>query len=228
VVADPVFGYDDDRLRSRRGFGRIEGATAPPASLGGEDLDRLPYSKAEADALEGLVDEGELLVAREFEARKELVTGGHLADFRILHFATHGSFSSDHPELSALVLSRFDEEGRPRDGVLWAHEISALRLTAKLVVLSACDTGLGSAIHGEGLVGLSHAFFRAGAPRVVVSLWRVDDAAAVELMTRFYRGLLQEGLPAADALRRAQLSMRADSRWQRPFYWAGFVLQGEW
>jgi CHAT domain-containing protein/tetratricopeptide (TPR) repeat protein len=226
VVADPVFGPDDDRLRP--GSPRGQGAGKTPPALGGPDLERLPYSRAEAEALRALGDAEDVLVAQSFDARKELVTGGGLAGFRILHFATHGWFSAEHPELSALVLSRLDPAGRPRDGVLWAHEISALHLPAELVVLSACDTGLGSAIHGEGFVGLSHAFFRAGAPRVVVSLWRVDDQAAVELMSRFYQALLREGLPASEALRRAQLSMRGEPRWQRPFYWAGFVLQGEW
>lgn len=226
LLADPVFGPGDERV-VRTGVGSPSAkASGRSFILGGPELERLPYSEEEALELSALVGAEDRFVATGFDARKDLVTGGGLSGFRILHFATHGWFNADHPELSALVLSRLDERGRPRDGALWAHEISSLHLAADLVVLSACDTALGSRIHGEGLVGLSHAFFQAGAPRVLVSLWRVDDQAAVDLMKHFYRGFLRQGLPAAEALRRAQLALRADPRWSRPFYWAGFVLQG--
>jgi CHAT domain-containing protein len=228
VVADPVFGPDDDRLRRTRGADLATGAGRTPPVLAGPDLRRLPYSEREADAVLALVPAKDRSSARSFAARKELLTEGGLSDYRILHFATHGWFSPEHPELSALVLSRLDEAGRPRDGVVWAHEIAALDLRADLVVLSACETGLGAPIHGDGLVGLSDAFFRAGVPRVLVSLWRVDDQAAVELMTGFYQGFLHQGLTASEALGRAQLAVRADPRWQRPYFWAGFVLQGQW
>ncbi len=226
VVADPVFAAGDDRLRGR-------GATSSPAggagasALVGRDLPRLPYTGHEADALLALVrPPDEARGFRGFAARKELATSGALSGYRIVHFATHSWASSEAPELSALVLSRFDPAGHSLDGVLWAHEIAGLHLSADLVVLSACDSGLGTAIHGEGLVGLSDAFFRAGVPRVVVSLWRVDDQAAAELMRRFYKGFLDEGLPAAEALRRAQLAIRSQARWRRAYYWAGFVLEG--
>ena len=174
------------------------------------------------------VPDGEAFLAEDFAARKGLVTGGGLSGYRILHFATHSWASAEEPELSALVLSRFDPAGRLQDSTLWAHEIAALHLSADLVVLSSCDSGLGTAIHGEGLVGLSQAFYRAGVPRLVVSRWQVDDRAAAELMGRFYQGLLGEGLPVAEALRRAQLAIRADPRWRRPYYWAGFVQEGIW
>ena len=103
-----------------------------------------------------------------------------------------------------------------------------LDLQAELVVLSACETALGSEVRGEGLVGLAHAFLQAGVERVLVSAWRVDDRATAELMQRFYRHLLVEELRPAEALRRAQMSVRATPGWQAPYYWAGFVLQGEW
>jgi CHAT domain-containing protein len=101
-------------------------------------------------------------------------------------------------------------------------------LSADLVVLSACQTALGKDIQGEGLVSLTRAFMYAGAPRVVASLWKVDDVATAELMKRFYRGVLREGLGPAAALRAAQLEMSRDSRWAAPYYWAGFVMQGDW
>lgn len=228
VVADPVFGKTDARLahrvqntlpmegQERRGS-RLLGRLAPS---------RLAHAGEEADRILEMLPPGQTLSLRGFEASKERVESGALADARILHFATHGRFSADHPELSALLLSRLDERGRPHEGLLWAHEISTLTLSADLVVLSACDTALGARIHGEGLVGLSHAFFQAGARRVLVSLWHVDDAAAVELMTRFYSALLREGLSPGAALRRARLNLRREPRWSRPYYWAGFVLQG--
>jgi CHAT domain-containing protein len=108
------------------------------------------------------------------------------------------------------------------------HDIYNLRLDADLVVLSACQTALGKEIKGEGLVGLTRAFFYAGAPRVVASLWQVNDLATAELMKKFYRGLLERRLRPAAALRAAQIEMSHDPRWKSPYFWAGFVLQGEW
>lgn len=108
------------------------------------------------------------------------------------------------------------------------HEIYNLRLPADLVVLSACQTALGKEIRGEGLVGLTRGFMYAGAERVVASLWQVDDLATARLMTYFYRGMLKEGMRPAAALRAAQIEMSRSSRWSSPYYWAGFVIQGEW
>jgi CHAT domain-containing protein len=106
--------------------------------------------------------------------------------------------------------------------------VYGLRLSADLVVLSACETALGRDLRGEGLVGLTTGFLYAGVRQVVASLWRVDDLATSELMARFYRGLLQEKLSAPAALRAAQLEMAADSRWRDPYFWAGFVILGDW
>ena len=108
------------------------------------------------------------------------------------------------------------------------NTIYNLRLSADLVVLSACQTALGKEVAGEGLVGLTRGFMYAGARRVIASLWQVSDVATAELMKRFYDGLLQRQLPAAAALRRAQMEMARDPRWASPYYWAGFVLQGDW
>jgi len=156
------------------------------------------------------------------------VTGGKLARFPILHFATHGLLRQDHPELSALVLSRFDPAGRPQDGYLRVPDIERLSLPADLVVLSACETALGRQTAGEGMEGLPQAFFTAGASRVLVSLWQVEDSSTAALMESFYRRLLRDRLPAAQALRKAQLAIRAQPRWSAPRFWAGFVLEGDW
>jgi CHAT domain-containing protein len=126
------------------------------------------------------------------------------------------------------VLSLVDEKGAAQDGFLRMHEIYNLRLPADLVVLSACQTALGREIRGEGLIGLTRGFMYAGARRVVASLWQVDDESTAELMERFYRAMLRDGRRPADALRAAQSEMARSRRWSAPFYWAGFVLQGEW
>lgn len=126
------------------------------------------------------------------------------------------------------MLSLVDEQGRERDGFVRLGDLYGLDLAADLVVLSACRSALGEEIHGEGLVGLTRGFMAAGATRVVASLWDVADEATAELMSRFYRGLLRDGLSPAAALRRAQLELARERRWDSPAFWAGFVLQGDW
>lgn len=146
--------------------------------------------------------------------------------YRIVHFATHGLLNDQHPELSGVVLSLVDEQGRPQDGFLQLHEVYNLNLPAEVVVLSACKTALGKEMKGEGLVGLTRGFMYAGAARVVASLWSVDDQPTAEFMKRFYQEMLAKGQRPAAALRAAQVAM-----WQKkkpPYYWAAFVLQGEW
>jgi CHAT domain-containing protein len=135
--------------------------------------------------------------------------------------------NSDHPELSGVVLSLVDDQGRPKDGFLRLYEIYNMKLGADLVVLSACQTTLGKDIRGEGLVGLTRGFMYAGAPTVVATLWSIKDEATAELMKRFYKAMLKDGLKPGAALRAAQLSMSRESRWNSPQFWAGFVIQGE-
>lgn len=171
---------------------------------------------------------GKRLEALDFEASRKTATDLELGKYRYVHFATHGLADSEHPELSTIVLSMVDENGAPQNGFLRAYEIYNLRLPADLVVLSACQTGLGKQIRGEGLVSLARGFMYAGAARVVVSLWNVDDVSTAELMSRFYRGILKDGLAPAAALRVAQIELWRQQRWQLPYYWAPFVLQGEW
>jgi len=229
MVADAVYRASDPRLTGE--------ATEPVLTadlsraldaLDLEVLEELPYSTEEARSILAMVPEGKPLAALGFAANRQRVLSGDLSEYRVVHFATHGLLHPNHPQLSGLVLSLYDEEGHPVDGFLRAHEIAALNLPAELVVLSACKTGLGREIRGEGMVGLSHAFFRAGARRLVLSLWNVDDRATADLMTRFYRHLWRGGLPAGQALRRAQLEVRAEERWREPYYWAAFTLQGDW
>src|SRR5262249_28818718 len=114
------------------------------------------------------------------------------------------------------------------DGLLLLSDIHEMKLSAELVVLSACETALGKDIRGEGIQGLTRGFFHAGARRVIASLWKVDDRATSELMAKFYEGLFQGGLAPSTALRKAQLALSAAPRWPFPFYWSAFELHGEW
>ena len=143
---------------------------------------------------------------------------------QILHIATH-NLPEGHPEFSGLVFSRYDEAGKRRMGFLRAREIYNLSVPAELVVLSACGTGLGRDLRGEGPMGLTRAFLHAGAKRVVVSLWDVQEKETATFMSRFYHGMLQQNLSPAAALRAAQVWMAKEK--YPPQAWAGFVLQGE-
>ncbi|MGB8507576.1 MAG: CHAT domain-containing protein, partial [Pyrinomonadaceae bacterium] len=177
--------------------------------------------------IEALTPPGERAVATGFDANLSRVTGGELADFRVIHFATHGLFNDDRPELSGLVLSRVDESGRGRESFLKASDIYDLRLNADLIVLSACRTGLGRHVNGEGLLGITRAFMYAGSRSVVASLWKVNDEATAKLMEQFYGAMFRDGLPPSAALRKAKEAVRSQGRWRSPYYWAGFVMQGE-
>jgi tetratricopeptide (TPR) repeat protein len=231
VLADPVFSADDARVKS--GAKAQTGEEAPPdltraiSDVRGE-LSRLLLTRDEAEAILSVAPRTDGFGALDFRANRTTATSDELSRYRIVHFATHGLLNSEHPELSGVVLSLVDERGQPQDGFLRLHEIFNLRLPAELVVLSACQTGLGKEVKGEGLVGLTRGFMYAGAARVVASLWQVNDAATAELMKRFYRRMLKDGMRPAAALRAAQIEMWKKPQWQSPFYWGGFALQGEW
>lgn len=236
VFADPVFSQNDERIASRQR--RTDGATTQAASFedvkrsatesGLADLVRLRFSRQEADAIAKLAAENMKLKAVDFAASRGLATSDELSQYRIVHFATHGLINNQYPELSGVVLSLVDENGQAQNGFLRLYDIYNLKLTADLVVLSACQTALGKEIRGEGIVGLTRGFMYAGSPRVVASLWQTDDRATAVLMQRFYTLMLRDQLRPAAALRAAQISMSREPRWQSPQYWAAFTLQGEW
>ncbi len=164
----------------------------------------------------------------DFGANINAAFSSQVQNARYVHFATHGIINSQFPELSAIVLSMIDEDGIPQDGLLQLHDIYSMRLNADVVVLSACESALGKDINGEGIIGLTRGFMYAGASSVVASLWKVEDRATAELMKRFYRSMLKQGLSPADALRRAQIEMLNQTQWNDPYYWAAFTLQGDW
>ncbi len=239
VIADPIFDREDPRLAARASPAPHSTPPAAPRELardlersardlGVDGFKRLVHSAAEAAAILALVPEEQRFAALGHEASRDTVMSGELSGYRFIHFATRGVLNARHPTLSGIVLSLVDETGRPRDGLLRVQELFDLRLSADLVVLSACQTALGKEVRGEGMIGLTYGFFYAGASRVMVSLWRVSDRATAELMTRFYRGLLEDRRSPAQALRAAQLSMASEDGWQAPYYWAGFILQGDW
>lgn len=243
VFADPVFEADDSRLgraleassemSSRRAQTRGTDAGSQvlrdvSSTWNGGSIPRLFASRNEAEAILSVTRGGENLKAVGFDADKAAAISPELGQYRIIHFATHGILDSEHPELSGLLLSRYDRRGHLKEGFLRLDDIYNLNLPADLVVLSACDTGLGKDVKGEGLVGLVRGFMYAGTSRVVASLWKVDDDATAELMTHFYREMLQEKKSPAAALRAAQVALWRQRRWHAPYFWAAFVLQGEY
>jgi CHAT domain-containing protein len=244
VIADPVFSKQDERVQSGTQVDNQSNAVSHEdtqylkvfrdagdiGSVGGSlRLIRLTHSRKEAEAIVAVAAPGSSLSALDFDASRTKALSEELRQFRIVHLATHGILDSANPDLSGLVFSLVDKEGKPARGFLRLGDIYNLNLPADLVVLSACQTALGPAAKSEGLTGLTRGFMYAGAARVVASLWKVDDAATAELMKRFYTYMLDKKMPAAEALRRAQLDISTSTEeWRPSFYWAGFVLQGEW
>lgn len=191
-------------------------------------IPRLEATRQEAAAIVAAAPEGTTLQAIGFDATRSAAMSAELGRYRIVHFATHGVSNIDSPAMSGILLSMFDDRGQAQDGFLRLHDIYDLDLSADLVVLSACNTALGKRIRGEGTVGIVRAFMYAGAERVVATLWKVDDEATRELMSRFYREMFEERRSPSAALRSAQLAMWRETEWRSPFFWAAFVLQGEW
>lgn len=236
VFANPVFDAEDPRVKpTNSGKGNVPHGQAQLVKQAFRDIGQetttippLPASREEADAIFSVIPWLSGLKAIDFQASRDMIGETDFTKYRVIHFATHGFVDYEHPELSGLVFSMVDEKGTPQDGFLRMHDIYNLKLPVDLVVLSACNTGLGREIKGEGLIGLTRGFMYAGARGVVASLWKVDDDATAELMKHFYRAMFQKGLPPAAALREAQLALRSQKRWESPYYWAAFVIQGEY
>lgn len=242
ILADPVFSVQDPRLSQNPRLSSrptiqpgnvsfnsamrlLEHAQAGSSPV---SISRLSFTAIEAEKILAIAPARTSMMAVGFAASRNLAVSPELEQYRYLHFATHGYADARHPELSALVLSLLDKNGNMEDGFLRLQDIYNLRLHADLVVLSACETGLGREIRGEGLIGLTRGFMYAGAARVLVSLWDVSDQGTSELMPRFYEAMLQKERPPAAALREAQMAMFKSRKWQSPYYWAPFTLQGEW
>jgi Uncharacterized protein conserved in bacteria len=238
VLADPVYSLNDSRLTSTVATTNPE-TTNPSGQSpvkrgvsgigeGAKTYSRLEFAHTEAEKILALVPETQRLQALDFNASLSQATNPNLSQYQMIHFATHGVLDTVNPELSGVVLSLFNQQGQPQDGFLHLHDIFNLNLPAELVVLSACQTGLGKETKGEGLVGMTRGFMYAGARRVVVSLWSVDDVATSEIMPKFYQKMLEGGQNPIVALRAAQLEMWNSELWQSPYYWAAFTVQGDW
>jgi CHAT domain-containing protein/predicted negative regulator of RcsB-dependent stress response len=251
VLANPVFASSDPRVRiarkagtGRSGAGKLSDPIVNPTTdlsknvkhlpesvlsvIRSSPVSWLPYSRDEAKAIEEVAPVGQTMLALDFKASRTTAISPALSQYRIVHFATHGITDPDHPELSGIILSLVDENGVEQDGYLRLHEIYNLNLPAELVVISACESGVGKQFKGEGLIALTRGFMYAGAARVIASLWKVDDAATAALMTELYKEMFTNGKKPAAALRAAQLSISKQKRWREPYFWAGFVIQGEW
>ena len=236
ILADPVFSPDDERIK-----GKITQATTEKLEANNLGLNRslrasnrewppkrLPFTRQEAQTISSLFPSASSSQKIDFEASRTTATDGSLANYQIVHFATHGIANSQNPELSGIVMSMVDDKGNLVNGFLRLTDIFNLKLAANLVVLSACQSGMGQNVKGEGMVGLTRGFMYAGAQRVAVSLWNVDDEGTSVLMQKFYQKMLQQKLAPAAALRAAQIEMMQQEKWQSPYYWAAFTLQGEW
>lgn len=235
VFADPVYNQFDPRLAQHADSATMRPANAAPfeghilRNDAGFDLSTLPRltgSLMEAHSIASIAGSDRVQTLLGFQATPSQVMHFDWHNFSIAHFATHAIVDPVHPELSGIVLSTIDRNGKPQDGILWLHDIYRTPMPVSLVVLSGCRTAGGKSIPGEGISGLAQAFLSSGASGVIGTLWSVDDAAAGKMIPWFYRGLLDEHLGIAGALREAQLKMLAQN--QPPYNWAGYVVAGKW
>ncbi len=243
VIADPIFNSNDPRLKGNssvqasgeaRGLGlglesAIDDVTDTSAPAVGLQLARLTGTRTEAEEIgkTARAGGGQLDLWMDLNASEDNVRSRDMNNYRVIHIATHGLLDAQRPQFTGVVLSLVGNKSN--DGFLRTDEIFNLRLNPALVMLSACETGLGKEKRGEGVIGLTRAFMYAGAPTVGVTLWSVADKSTADLMTDFYKRFLgASGVPAPRAMRNAQLSMISAKKYSAPFYWAPFVLVGEW
>ncbi|GGA17515.1 tetratricopeptide repeat protein [Okeania sp. KiyG1] len=236
VIADPVFEDNDPRFQTisqpkketeNNDLTRMALKRSIEDFLG-SSFNRLEGTRQEAEAILALVPDNLEQIFLDFDANRETAINPKLSEYQIVHLATHGLLNETQPELSGLVLSLYDKTGKGKPGFLQLNDIFNLEMPAELVVLSACKTGIGEEIRGEGLVSLTRGFMYAGAKRVVVSLWSVADNSTSKLMQNYYRKMLEMDKNPVEAMRETQLEMLSSENWKAPYYWAPFVVQGEW
>lgn len=203
---------------------------SPSDSPGGTSPPPLHHSLQEAASIQRRLPAAAVRSFVGGGARRQTLLDGDFPASSVLHLSLHGELDTERPEFSHLVFSLWDEAGAPVEGRLYVHEIDGLDLRCDLLVLSACNSARGTVFRDEGLVGMPFAALGAGAQRALVSLWFVDDEATAVLMEAFYGGLFDHGMSPAAALRHAQrqLAELEGGPWQSPYYWAGFVLYGDW
>jgi CHAT domain-containing protein len=216
VFADPITSSADSRL---------------PAGFQGKfafERPSLVFARAEGEVVLETWHSGRRLRAFDFDANLETAIQAIESGYAVLHFAAHGIASRSEPELAGILLSEAYRPGRPRDGLLTVQRLASLNLSARLVVMGTCESDAGPELAGEGVMSLTRALLYSGAASVVTALWKVDDAATVRLMTYFYQATVLEGLPAAAALRKAQIRLWESDGWGDPYLWAAFTAHGEW
>jgi len=231
VFADPVF----EPAGNNSGAATIETASrrsrdlnrALQDSSGWQHIPSLPGSRTEALSIQRIVGAANVRLALGFDATRQSVVNGSLAHNRLVHFATHGIVDTRHPEMSGLILSLVNARGEHLDGYLRLSDIYNLKLSADLVVLSSCESALGKDLESEGTIGLPRGFLYAGARSVIASLWKVDDDATAILMRALY-SRMQQGESPSRALHGAQIDLSSEERFADPYYWAGFVLEGDY
>ena len=244
LIADPIFNSNDPRLKGNsaaqstgeaRGLGlglesAISDVTDSSTPAVGLQLARLTGTRTEAEeiAKTARTGGGQPDLWLDLNASEDNVRSRDMNNYRVIHIATHGLLDAQRPQFTGVVLSLVGNKSN--DGFLRTDEIFNLRMNPALVMLSACETGLGKEKRGEGVIGLTRAFMYAGAPTVGVTLWSVADKSTADLMTDFYKHFLTPGgtTSASSAMRNAQLSMISARKYSAPFYWAPFVLVGEW
>jgi len=230
AFGDPVFRSNYAQFKNSASgdviAARERGFEVDADSLEPDKIQPLVYSKEELNYLNEIAGRG-ALVARGFDASRAMLEKTDLSQYSILHFATHSLLDLKNSKKLGFYLSMVNKAGQDDDGFITMQDVYNLRVPVSLVVLSACRTGLGEDVRGEGLIGLTRGFMHAGASSVVASLWKVDDEATAELMKYFYTNMLKKGMRPAAALRDAQNALRQNPQWSSPHYWAGFTLQGE-
>ncbi|MBK8813711.1 MAG: CHAT domain-containing protein [Acidobacteria bacterium] len=218
IFADPIYAPSDPRLSKNGDESSIW--------VDGFDLPRLYASRFEAERIASFAGPENFLMMTDANASREAFLQSKLENYRILHFAVHTLIDDRQPELSSIALSNFNSKGGRVFGLIRSSDILRLDLNSDLVVLSACRSNIGQRVEGEGIISFSQTFYSAGARSTISSLWNVGDKVTAELMSRFYRNHLSQGMNASTALRAAQLEIMRDGRWKSPYYWAAFSFEG--
>jgi len=216
AFGDPSFGFLETEENGGDIFQNFYSSSA-------FNFSRLKHSGYELQRISTLFKKTKRKIFQRDEATEERLKEHNLSDYKIIHFATHSLIDDKKPARSSIVLSL--DEDPEEDGFLQMREVYNLNLNSDLVVLSACQTGLGQFIRGEGIEGLNRAFFYSGASSVLMSLWSVNDQASSQLMERFYYHL-RSAEPIVNALRKAKLEMISSDILSHPYYWAGFIASG--
>jgi tetratricopeptide (TPR) repeat protein len=207
-----------------RSNGELEKTGLAGSRSASAELPALPFATSEAGMIRSIFSASATRIFAGQSATPEAIRTLDWNDYNIGHFAMHAVLNHHYAELNGLATGAPGSGGRE---MLWYGDVCRLHARLDLVVLSACDTALGETVPGEGLEGLTQAFFAAGSQRVLGTLWPVDDEATSEWMRDFYLALRATQSPTR-ALAMAQLAMEKTAEWSAPYYWAGFTLAGDW